>query len=83
MTTSTAASESWVVGRLKAPADSEPMPVALSAGGIRRHFRTLAVLLEDALILLLVVWLFSVIVLVLGAPVALLAELVSRLIKLF
>jgi len=56
---------------------------APSSGRIRRHLRTVAVLLEDALILIVVVWLFAAIVFVLGAPVALLAELVSRLITLF
>ena len=54
----------------------------VAGGGIRRRLRTLPGLLEDALFLLLVVWLFAVIVLVLGAPVALLVRLASAMIKL-
>ena len=52
------------------------------AGGIRRRLRKLPGLLQDALFLILIVWLFAVIVLVLGAPVALLVRLVSEVIKL-
>jgi len=83
VTTSIAASEGWVVGPPKTPHGPEPGIVMRPArGGIRRRLRTLPGLLEDALFLLLVVWLFAVIVLVLGAPVALLVRLVSEMIKL-
>ena len=81
--TSIAASEGWVVGPPKTPRDPELGIVTRPAGGgIRRRLRTLPGLLEDALFLLLVVWLFAVIVLVLGAPVALLVRLASAMIKL-
>ena len=84
MTTSIAASErwQWVIPPPTASTELGPLFVTPSEGTIRRHLRTLAVLVGDALILLVVVWLFAAMVLVIGTPIALLARLVTELIKL-
>ena len=78
MTTSTAVSERWVVATPKTAAGPEPISVTRAeGGGIRRRLGKLPGLLEDVFILLLVVWLFPVIVLAIGTPIALLVRFVS------
>ena len=48
-------------------------------GNARRPFHTLLGLLDDALMLLLVIWLFPLVILLVGAPVALLVRLLIEI----
>ena len=48
-------------------------------GNARRPFHKLLGLLDDALMLLLVIWLFPLVILLVGAPVALLVRLLIEI----
>jgi hypothetical protein len=50
---------------------------------MKRRIRTVAEVGTDAVILLLVVWLFPVAILVVGTPIVLLARLVLEMARLF
>ena len=68
-------------------ADGGPEPLVNGSAGrvdsMKRRIRTVAEVGTDAVILLLVVWLFPVAILVVGTPIVLLARLVLEMARLF
>jgi hypothetical protein len=80
MTTSSASYGRWTVATAETPVGHK-MRVGGRAerGSARRPVHKLLGLLADALMLLLVIWLFPLVILLVGAPVALLVRLLIEL----
>jgi hypothetical protein len=81
VTTSSASYGRWAVATAEPPPTGYETRVSGRAerGNARRPFDTLLVLLGDALMLLLVIWLFPLVILLVGAPVALLVRLLIEI----
>ena len=50
-------------------------------GAAKRRLHTIAALLDDAVTLILLIWLFPLVILVVGAPVALLVRALYEIVK--
>jgi hypothetical protein len=50
-------------------------------GAIKRSLHTIAALLDDVVTLVLLIWLFPLVILVVGAPVALLVRTLYEIVK--
>ena len=80
MTTSSASYGPWAVAAAETPIGHETrVGGRAERGNARRPFHTLLGLLDDALMLLLVIWLFPLVILLVGAPVALLVRLLIEI----
>ena len=80
MTTSSASYGPWAVVTAKPPiGDKTRVGGPAERGNARRPFHTLLGLLEDALTVLVVIWLFPLVILLVGAPVVLLVRLLLEI----
>ena len=79
MTTSSAWYGRWAVATAETPVDKTRVGGRAERGNARRPFHKLLGLLDDALMLLLVIWLFPLVILLVGAPVALLVRLLIEI----
>ena len=80
MTTSIASDGRWAVAAVENPAGHERrISGRAERGDVRRLLRKLVGLLDDAVMLLLVIWLFPLAILLFGAPVALLVRLLIEI----
>ena len=76
MSTSSASYGRWAVATAETPIGYKArVGGRAERGNARRPVHTLLGLLDDALMLLLVIWLFPLVILLVGAPVALLVRL--------
>ena len=82
MTTSITSYGRWAVAAAKTPvARGTRVGGRAERGNARRPLQKLLGLLDDALMLLLVIWLFPLVILLVGAPVALLVRLLIEITK--
>jgi hypothetical protein len=80
VTTSSASYGRWAVAPTQTPIGHMARVGGRAEGGNTwRTFHTLLGLVDDALMLLLVIWLFPLVILLVGAPVALLVRLLIEI----
>lgn len=80
MTTSSASYGPWAVATAETPIDHKTrVGGRAERGSARSPFDKLLGLLDDALMLLLVIWLLPLVILLVGAPVALLVRLLIEI----
>lgn len=80
MTTSSASYGRWAAATAEFPIGHETrVGRRAERSNARRPFHKLLGLLDDALMLLLVIWLFPLVILLVGAPVALLVRLLIEI----
>lgn len=79
MTISSASYGLWVVATVTPIGHETRVGGRAKRGNARRPFHKLLALLDDALMLLLVIWLFPLVILLVGAPVALLVRLLIEI----
>ena len=80
MTTAITVNRRWTVSAAKTPAGHGTRASRRAERGeARRPVHKLLGLLDDAVMLLLVIWLFPLAMLLVGAPVALLVRLLSEI----
>ena len=80
MTTSSALYGRWAVATAETPiGHNTRVRRRAERGNARSPFHKLLGLLDDALMLLLVIWLFPLVILLVGAPVALLVRLLIEI----
>lgn len=80
MTTSSALYGRWAVATAETPIGHKTrVDGRAESGNARRPFHTLLGLLDDALMLLLAIWLLPLVILLVGAPVALLVRLLIEI----
>jgi hypothetical protein len=79
VTTSSASYGRWAVATVETPIGHKTrVGGRAERGDARRPFHKRLGLLDDALMLLLVIWLFPLVILLVGAPVALLVRLLLK-----
>ena len=80
MTTSSTSYGRWTVATAETPVGHKTRVGGQPEGGnARSPFHKLRGLLDDALMVLLVIWLFPLVILLVGAPVALLVRLLIEI----